>query len=799
MAVQNFGTGGGGFQLSPGVNVSEIDLTTIVPSVDTTSGAIAGVFRWGPVGERVLVTSENDLVNKFGKPSGDNAETWFSAANFLSYSRTLYVSRAFDSLSQFSAIAASDTETDPSLGTTILNEADYDVKSASFGASTPEYIARWPGALGNSLKVSVCDNEDQYASTINLTGANVYSLNSHSISSATANGTSTGAGFSNGDVLTFSGSGWNTPATLSANTNSVGNVVSLTVISEGTYFGTLPTNPVAPTSVANSTGGTTTGTNATVNLNWITELVTGQFNGSMTLGVGSSTANVTLANTTVLPGNNPLPFVEGIPAQISIGDYIRVGDSSVGTQYLKVSAIEPTVAGAGGTARFQIKFNQPLKIADDITTTSINRFWEYYAQVNSAPGKSTYVEVNGNTALQIEDSSAQNDEVHVVVVDEDGGFTGSPGSVLEVYQALSRATDAKLSDGTTNYYKNAINTRSNYVWVGADRAGSSSQTALNIQSSTGTAPLTLSFRGGVDISETAMTLSYISKAYDLFVSPEDSDIALVIAGPARGGVNNTQLANYIIDNIAEVRKDCVVFVSPAKSDVVNQTLNATQNVIDFRNSLRSTSYAVLDSGYKYQYDKYNDVYRWIPLNGDIAGLCARTDADRDPWFSPAGISRGAIRNIIKLAYNPNKSERDQLYKNGINPVITQQGQGTNLFGDKTLLAKPSAFDRINVRRLFIVLEKSISNAAKSLLFEFNDEFTRAQFRNLVEPFLREVQGRRGIYDFKVVCDESNNPPEVIDSNRFVGDIYVKPAKSINYIQLSFVAVRSGVEFSEITG
>jgi phage tail sheath protein FI len=295
-----------------------------------------------------------------------------------------------------------------------------------------------------------------------------------------------------------------------------------------------------------------------------------------------------------------------------------------------------------------------------------------------------------------------------------------------------------------------------------------------------------------------MSLQAISKAYDMFVSPEESDISLVIAGKNRG-VNDTQLANYIIDNIAEVRKDCVVFVSPSKDDVVNQTMTAADNIIAFRNSLRSSSYAVLDSGYKYQYDKYNDVYRWIPLNGDIAGLCARTDAERDPWYSPAGTARGAIRNVIKLAFNPNKSERDQLYKNGINPVITQQGQGTNLFGDKTLLAKPSAFDRINVRRLFITLEKAISNASKSLLFEFNDEFTRTQFVNLVEPFLRDVQGRRGIYDYKVVCDESNNTPQVIDSNRFVGDIYIKPARAINYIQLNFVAVRSGIEFSEIVG
>ena len=797
MAVQNFGTGGGGFQLSPGVNVSEIDLTTIVPSVDTTAGAIAGAFRWGPVGEKVLVTSENDLVNKFGKPTDGIAETWFTAANFLSYSRNLYVSRALDTISQFSAFGSSDANSVASLSTTILNESDYEVKSESFTSETPEFIARWAGLLGNSLKVSVCDNANQYSSSIDLTNIASYTINTHSVSAA--NVVTAGTGFSNGDVITLSGNGWSSPTTLLANTNTTGNLLSVTVLNEGTFYGTIPTNPVTPTSVANSTGGTSTGANATLNVSWITELVEGEFIGGMSISVGSSVATVNLANTTALPDNDPLPYVADVVDNFELGDYVRVGDNNIGTQYLKIVSVDPVSVNLQGQASFQIKFNQPLKISSDISTTNINRLWEYYTQVDAAPDRSTYVEVNGNTALQIADTSAQKDEVHVVIVDEDGEFTGSPGSVLEVYQGLSRATDSKLSDGSSNYYKNVINNRSNYVWVGSDRAGAESATAKNIQSSTDELPLSLSFRGGVDLSESAISLSYLAKAYDIFVSTEESDISLVMAGSARGGVNNTQMGNYIIDNIGEVRKDCVVFVSPAKSDVVNQNVNATENVIEFRNSLRSSSYAVLDSGYKYQYDKYNDVYRWVPLNGDVAGLCARTDADRDPWYSPAGISRGAIRNTIKLAYNPNKSERDLLYKNGINPVITEQGQGTNLFGDKTLLARPSAFDRINVRRLFIVLEKSISQAAKSLLFEFNDEFTRAQFRNLVEPFLRDVLGRRGIYDFKVVCDETNNTPEVIDSNRFVGDIYIKPARSINYIQLSFVAVRSGVEFSEIVG
>ena len=261
-------------------------------------------------------------------------------------------------------------------------------------------------------------------------------------------------------------------------------------------------------------------------------------------------------------------------------------------------------------------------------------------------------------------------------------------------------------------------------------------------------------------------------------------------------------ALHIIDNIASYRKDCLAVISPLRGNVVNNssyTNKEVDDIITFRNTLTSSSYAVLDSGWKYQYDKYNDLYRYVPLNGDTAGLMVRTDNNRDPWWSPAGYNRGILKNAIKLAFNPNKTARDQLYKNGINPVITQPGQGTLLFGDKTLLTKPSAFDRINVRRLFMVLEKAIAIAAKYTLFEFNDEFTRAQFRNLVEPFLRDVQGRRGIYDFRVVCDETNNTGEVIDRNEFIGDIYIKPARAINFIQLNFIAVRTGVDFSEVVG
>lgn len=720
MAVQNFGSGGGGFQLSPGVNISEVDLTTVTPAVDTTAGAFAGVFRWGPVNERTLVTSENDLVAKFGKPTNINPETFFTAANFLSYSNSLQLVRAANTTAQFAAIGGANTTARAAL--TVFNNNDYDQKQPGWDNSDVQVIARWPGALGNSLKVSVCENAAQYTSSANLL-TQTYTLGA-------------AAGEAQGNTALFNG----------PNTGFA--------IAVGTQTGVITLD--------------------------------GSANGYLTFSAEEA--------------NNLQDTLNTFAARYAVGDYVVVGTGA--TQSLKItskSVLVGNVAGVNtGVGTITLTFDQPLKLASSIAAGSVTRYWEYFSQVDAAPGRSTFVAVNGNTALQLANTSAQLDEVHVVVADEDGEITGNPGTILEVWQGLSRATDAKLADGSSNYFKNTINEQSQFIWFADDRAGANSAPALTIATASNSAPLTLSLAGGVDQDEANVAFTAIATAFDQFVSPEDVDISLVLAGRTRGGVNGTQLANYLIDNIAEVRKDCVVFVSPEKEDVVNAT-NPETKVVEFRNSLRSSSFAVLDSGYKQQYDKYNDLFRWIPLNGDVAGTCARTDSARDPWFSPAGTTRGQIKNSIKLAFNPNLAQRDFLYKNGVNPIVALQGQGTVLYGDKTLLAKPSAFDRINVRRLFIVLEKSISNAAKSFLFEFNDEFTRTQFRNLVEPFLRDVQGRRGIYDFKVVCDETNNTPEIVDTNKFVGDIYIKPARSINYIQLNFVAVRSGIEFSEIVG
>jgi len=422
--------------------------------------------------------------------------------------------------------------------------------------------------------------------------------------------------------------------------------------------------------------------------------------------------------------------------------------------------------------------------------------WTYASQFTATPNTSAYVASRGN--------SNANDELHIVVIDEDGLFTGTAGTILEKYPFVSKASDAKDDSGNSNYYKNVIAAQSQYVhWLahpasanlGSGTAWGSIANTSAFKTTTGN--LTFSFSGG---SNGSIGTSQITSGWDLFKNAESVDISLCVTG-----TGNSTIATYVVSNIAESRKDCVAFVSPTKATNVNNPGNESAAVITYRNSLTSSglpitsSYAVMDCGYKYQYDKYADLYRWVPLNGDIAGLCVRTDNDRDPWFSPGGLNRGVIKNVVKLAWNPTKTERDNLYLAGINPVVSFPGEGTVLFGDKTLLNRPSAFDRINVRRLFIVLEKSIARAARFSLFEFNDQFTRAQFVAIVEPFLREVQGRRGITDFRVVCDETNNTSQVIDSNQFIGDIYIKPARSINFIQLNFVAVRTGVQFSEVVG
>jgi phage tail sheath protein FI len=638
------------FQVSPGVLVQERDLTRIIPAVSTSVGAIAVQFSKGPLDEIVTVSSEQELVDTFGKPNSTNFEDWFSAANFLQYSNALRVVRATNT---GLLNATSNTS-----GILIKNTQDYQDNYSTGSASIGTFAAREAGSYGNNLQVSTC-----------------------------------------------------------------------------------------PSATAYSTAAVTTVNDATT-------------------AVGDTTVTLTAGT------------------DINVGDIVEFSTTAAGTDYdgykYRVTVVATNditfVRADSGQGGLQVALTNGA---------NVKRYWRYYDQVAGAPGTSPYAS----------ERSGVNDEIHVIVVDQDGGISGTAGTILEVFDSASKAADAKSPQGDSNYYVDVIYNKSKYVyWM--DHNASGSNWGSNASGTTFTAvnvPTLESLSGGSDGS--TVTVGQRKTAYEKFQDAETVDIGLIIGGTCSA----THIDNLI--TIAENRKDAIAFVSPERADVVNVASANTQtlNVIDAYSSIRSSSYVMFDSGYKYQYDRYSDVYRYVPLNGDMAGLAARTDLIADSWYSPAGFNRGNVRGAVKLAYNPNKTQRDDLYRSRINPVVTFPGQGTVLFGDKTGLSAPSAFDRINVRRLFITLEKAISTASKFQLFEFNDEFTRANFRNIVEPFLREVQGRRGITDFLVVCDETNNTGDVIDRNEFVAEIYVKPARSINFITLTFIATRTGVSFEEIAG
>jgi phage tail sheath protein FI len=782
------------FQLSPGVNVSEIDLTTVVPAVATSDGAIAGIFRWGPIGQRILIDSENALVNRFAKPTNFNAETWFTAANFLSYSNRLFVSRGANTSGATPSLSVN------TVATTV----------------TTNNVFRVPGDQRSLVSANMYVIYSQNTSVINYGRSVSVNAVSYDSGSNTTSITLNSNSSSNTQVALHFGNPGTSYSALAMETGAVtSNIVNQIVLNDEDYLNKENTFDDDVLYIAKYPGELGSSLRVGICDN------ADSFTSNINMGVANTTVGNTTGVFTISISNNTGIFVYtpgtgGTVANattiaalaknsISINDNIKVGNSSIGIQYMKVTAVGNVTTNASAST-FDVNFEDPYRlhtsfVANSSLDTNVQRYWEFFNLVDSAPGQSAYVSDNGNPSA--------NDELHVVVVDEDGGFTGTPGTILEVFQSLSRATDAKNLDGSDNYYKNIINQNSAYLWWGNDRSTAVSNTAAYVGSSTSSAPANINLILGNDGFDEAnnSAFSSIAAAYDLFASTEDSDISLVMQGRPLGGstsvngvtVQNFQLANYIIDNICEVRKDCIALISPDKAEILNAFGNQATNLVAWRGAIRSTSYAVMDSGYKYQYDRYNDVNRWIPLNGDIAGLCVRTDNTNDAWWSPAGFNRGQIKNIIKLAYNPRKAERDILYPNGINPVVTFPGQGTVLYGDKTLQSKPSAFDRINVRRLFIVLEKAISRSAKFSLFEFNDAFTRSQFKNLVTPYLRNVQGRRGITDFLVVCDDTNNTPQIIDTNQFVGDIYIKPARSINFIQLNFVAVGTGVQFSEVVG
>jgi len=577
------------FQVSPGINITELDLTTVVPNVATAIGAIAGAYQWGPVMERTSITTENNLVDVFGKPDDVTKCYFWSAANYLAYSNNLIVTRVVGTGALNSTIG---NNAAAAAGEDVQNAEHYDTTTLSADVL---FIAKYPGVLGNSLKVKVIDSN-----------------------------------------------AW--------------------------------------------------------------------------------------------------------------------GDTTVNADFI--------------------------------------------ANFDDAPGTST----------DVANAGGSQDEMHVIVIDEDGLWTGDPGYILEKFAYVSKASDAKRPDGSSNYIKDVLRNESKYVWLGdvtqltalsvaagtaagQPKAGATFQTFDSATAAEGI----LGGSMGWGNNGAAITSAQLQAGYALYATPEIVDVNLIIGGP---GVDATDTATGVylaglVGQGAGARNDAMVFLSPTLTDAV--TTKTAAAMVTTKTTYGSNSYVVMDGAWKYQYDRYRDLFFYCPMNGDTAGLVARTEQTNDAWWSPAGMTRGQVKNIIKLSWEPSKADRDTMYQKSVNPLITMAGAGILLWGDKTSQIKPSAFDRINVRRLFIVLEKAIATAAKAMLFEFNDEFTRNAFVNMVEPFLREIQGRRGITDFKVVCDTSNNTGQIIDTNQFVGDIYIKPARSINYIQLNFIAARTDVSFSEIGG
>lgn len=795
---------------SPGIVVREIDLTVgrINPSANLTAG-IAAPFEKGPVNVPILISTEQDLLKTFGQPySIDNHyESWYVASSYLSYGGNLRVVRV-DDTQLVNASYPSGTKKITSIDNYVQNGYSENLIS-NIGV-----IARDPGSWGNNLKVAIIDGKaDQVLSGISTNSVT-------SFVAAISNRTGTIVGSANTVAISTAS------ITLGQEVNcDISGVVSAgtTVISIGTGVITISSSSLQASDVT-----------TTFDFGTTTTITSGlQVGMGVTQPISSTIAGFGV--TTVLDG-----YLKGMITE--------VGDSSISVKVLQHVSAAGTVTnveyGPGGVYGFSnsgtvgvTSVSQSTKFGTSSYTSQSDWFDQQYITISD--GSKIYwntVADRPSTTNYTKSRSGRFDELHILVLDNTGSITGSSGNIIERHLNLSKASDAEYSLGSPSYWRKYLETNSNYIFGGSGSSlgittiSYSSGFVLSTsiasgwdQKATNTTfgacgSLSPSLSGGKNYDgSTGITtsgalssdISKIAEGYDLISNGGDIKIDFLLMGSGFYAKEKAQsLANKLIQ-IADNRKDCLAFISPYRSSLLNDSTvggatvysssEITNSLISYYDGIASSSYAIFDSGYKYVYDKYSDVFRYIPLNGDIAGLCARTDINSYPWFSPAGTSRGSISNAIKLVYNPSKIERDRLYSNRINPVVFSPGSGVTLFGDKTALGKPSAFDRINVRRLFIYLQKVISDAAKNQLFEFNDEITRNNFINIVEPFLRDIQAKRGIFDFRVICDESNNTASVIDNNEFLADIYVKPTRSINYIGLTFVATRTGVNFNEIIG
>ena len=742
-------------QLSPGVLVREVDLTQgRADNVLDNIGAIAGPFRIGPVDDPIDVTTEEDLINSFGKPLSTDAqyEYWMSAASYLSYGGVLKVCRTDDTdmgTSNAGVGIASTTVT----GGGSLKIKNYDDYNANWNSATDFYYgAKTPGSWANGLKV--CQIDDLADQRLGITTTDLNEA---------------------GAIIGY------------AVTAALSSVVLPGIGTTSTYSGYLK--------------------------GIITGVSTDSTNSESTIDV-RITARVSSAGT-----ETRIDYAEN--AQYA------AFDTSDSIWFVNNSGINTGTTGGG--------------IAAAAFTPTTAKDW-YNEQTLGLENSTVYwksLAPKPITNVYVSDRNGKNDAMHVAVVDDFGTVSGIQGNILEKHLSISKAEDCVsavnspqkiyykqyLADFSTNLYAgyNPSQARDAY-WLTEPRSSGFASTCVTYTTAQGLwgqkaqdtnfssiGNITYALGGGTDYSSTipaagenggmTATLASLKTSYNKFENKDEIAVDYLIMGPGLGARDLSQAkANHLI-SLAGARKDCVACIGPHRADLVNITDTGTQttNLLTYYSPINSSSYAVFDSGYKYTYDRFNNEFRYIPCNGDVAGLMCRTNINAYPWFSPAGQQRGILNNVIKLAYNPTKDQRDQLYPQRVNSIITQPGTGTLLYGDKTGLSYPSAFDRINVRRLFLTIEQALENAAEAQLFELNDELTRANFRNIVEPYLRDVEAKRGIYGFLVICDTTNNTPDVIDNNEFRADIYLKPAKSINYVTLTFVATRTGVSFEEVAG
>ena len=792
--------------VSPGIKVREVDLTVgRIDAVNDQVGVIAGPFIKGPIGTPTLVETEQDLVNTFGKPSENNNqyEYWLTASSYLSYGGVLRVVRA-DSTNLVNAHYPVSTQ----VPLKITSSEDYTNNHQS--DTDWVYSAKDPGSWANGLKVCVIDNFADQRVSIGTFGLQVgYALTA---------GITTSYVTTSGSVETFNG--WIKGIITKVNVGSI----DVKILSKYDNF----TETYSAISYSENglnripDGSQGTYWQAFNSVGTATSLEKFRLTNNATVGLGSTVITV--------PSEVDL-------TSVSSNDLIQTLNGSFSARVVGVSTGQIVVSAASGVSLASTTlvvtytrnaFDGTLSNGEGLLSNSTNSVSDWYNQQTLGLNNSTVywksIAPKPGTSQYATERNGVNDEIHVVVVDDSGSITGISGNILEKFTNLSKATDARVSPSENVYYKNYLANNSSYIFAGT----SDTVTGVNFtslagltQSSGGTiawgqnatsvnfgcvGSKSYTFAHGYDYSSATggmdLTLSDVLNAYEVFRNPTEVSVNFIIAGPSGGTtIFDSQAKVNRLISIAEERKDCVVTVSPHRAGVVNVTNSDTQttNIINFYDSVSSSSYAVFDSGYKYIFDRFNNQFRYIPLNGDIAGLMARTSINNYPWFSPAGSARGVINNAVKLSYNPSQSQRDLLYPKRINPVVFSPGAGIILFGDKTALSYASAFDRINVRRLFLTIESTIQRAARAQLFEFNDVITRTNFVNIIEPYLRDVKSKRGITDFLVVCDESNNTPDVIDANQFRADIFVKPARSINFIGLTFVANRTGVSFEEVVG